>query len=409
MQRRSDSSPDIESASASERAADGSVSWSRARRDGLIAYLASRLVVLLGVGIVTSTNAAAVAGREARPASAFKGMLDALASWDGAWYLEVVRHGYPRVVPANLPFGGDEATHAARVAFFPLYPSLVRVVDAVLPGGDVGAAVFTNFLLGFLVVLGIGWLAREWFDDDVARRAMILTAIFPGSFVLSFAYSEALLIVLACACLYWLGRKQWELAGLAALLGGLTRPNGLALAVACAVVAVVAIRRDREWRALVAPLLAPLGFIGFQLFLGHQTGESGVWFRAQREAWHEGYSYGWSTLERIGRTFTRPLHSPTDLFCTLTVAATVVLIVVARRERMPIAAWAYTWAVVVLMILPETVTARPRFLMTAFPLIVALAAWWPRRRLELWGYTVAACAVGLMALTLVYGGQSAVP
>ena len=40
---------------------------------------------------------------------------------------------------------------------------------------------------------------------------------------------------------------------------------------------------------------------------------------------------------------------------------------------------AYIAVVVALMLLPATVTARPRFLFTAFPLFISAAAWWPRR------------------------------
>ena len=40
---------------------------------------------------------------------------------------------------------------------------------------------------------------------------------------------------------------------------------------------------------------------------------------------------------------------------------------------------AYIAVVLALMLLPATVTARPRFLFTAFPLFISAAAWWPRQ------------------------------
>ena len=46
-------------------------------------------------------------------------------------------------------------------------------------------------------------MTRRLFGNKVASRAMVLTALFPGSFVLSFAYSEALMLVwspAACCC-----------------------------------------------------------------------------------------------------------------------------------------------------------------------------------------------------------------
>ena len=77
-------------------------------------------------------------------------------------------------------------------------------------------------------MLMVGLLARRLFDDMVAERAMVLFAVFPGSFVLSFAYAEAMFIVLAAVCFWYLLDERWVLAGLAAALAGATRPNGLA-------------------------------------------------------------------------------------------------------------------------------------------------------------------------------------
>ena len=59
----------------------------------------------------------------------------------------------------------------------------------------------------------VGHLARRLYDNDVAERAMVLFAVFPGSFVLSYAYAEALLIVLAALCLWFLMDERWLLAG----------------------------------------------------------------------------------------------------------------------------------------------------------------------------------------------------
>ena len=141
------------------------------------------------------------------------------------------------------------------------------------------AALAVNFVLAVAAVLLVGVLARRLFDAEVAERAMVLFAVFPGSFVLSFAYAEALLIVLAALCLWCLLEERWLLAGIVAALATATRPNGVALVAACAVAAGIAIYRRRDWWSIVAPLLAPIGFIAFQVWLSAHTGESAPWFR----------------------------------------------------------------------------------------------------------------------------------
>ncbi len=270
-----------------------------------------------------------------------------------------------------------------------------------------------NTFLGFVAVVLIGMLARRYYDDAVARLTVVLAALFPGSFVLSFAYSEALMLVLAASCLLMLHQREWTAAGVFAALATATRPNGLALVVACVVAAWLAVRERGEWRALTAVVLAPLGFITFQVWLGNHTGEAGVWFRVQREAWGEGASFGRTAVQNTFEAITQPLTSPTDTITALSVVATVLLVVMAWKAKLPWVPAAYSLAVVALMLAPATVTARPRFLFTAFPLLIGAAAWYEPRRHRgddvLWPVTLACCGAGLAALTGLYGSFGAIP
>jgi hypothetical protein len=162
---------------------------------------------------------------------------------------------------------------------------------------------------------------------------------------------------------------------------------------------------------LIAPLLAPLGFVAFQLLIDDHTGERCIWFRVQTEAWDEGASFGLTAVRRTLEAFTQPLTSPTDLITAASFLTTIFMIYVAwKRHRLPIEAAAYSVVVVALMILPATVTARPRFLFTAFPLLIAVAVWLdaPQRR-DWWPYVVGLCFMGLTALTGVYGVYGAIP
>jgi hypothetical protein len=341
--------------------------------------------------------------------SAVRPILDVMTSWDGLWYLEIVRSGYPRSIPSEVTYHVDEA----RAAFFPLFPLLARGVDWLLPGGDSVAALTLNTVLGLIAVVLIGVIARRLYGEAVARLTVVLVALFPGSFVLSFAYSEALMIVLAAACLLMLLDREWAAAGVFAAFATATRPNGVALIVACAVAAGFAIHERRDWRALRSVALAPIGFIVFQVWLGEHTGEAGAWFRVQNEAWGEGASFGWTAIENTFEAVTQPLTSPTDTITALSVAATVALLVMAWKVRLDWVLMAYSWAIVGLMLTPATVTARPRFLFTAFPLLIAAAKWYEPRRHRgddlLWPMTLACCGAGLAALTGLYGVFGAIP
>jgi hypothetical protein len=328
-----------------------------------------------------------------------------LTSWDGLWYIDLVLKGYPREVIAEVTYFDAEA----RAAFFPLYPLLVRAANPVLPGGEVTAALALNLMLGAVFVGLVGLLTRRLAGPRAAGRAMVLTALFPGAFVLSFAYSEALLLTLAALCLLLLLERRWVWAGLVAAVATASRPNALALVVACGLTALVAVWRELEWKALVAPALAPVGFVAFHLYLWSRTGEAGVWFRVQREAWNEGTSYGTTALTRSIEFLLHPFGSATNAITAMSLVALVVGVWCVWKVRLPLPLWSYSAVVLGLMLLPATVTARPRFLYTAFPLLMAVAMVWKEDRDDGWVFLVATCAAGLGILTALYGVRAAIP
>ena len=388
---------------------------------GLV-YLFSRLCVFIGAAVVAAelradaTKLAADGPITAPwadphyadkviPKNAVGPILDVLTSWDGAWYMSIVNKGYPRTIQPNVTFEVLDA----RAAFFPAYPMVVRACNYVLPGGAVTTALVVNFVLGAAAVLLLGVMARRLYGIEIAQKSMIVMAMFPGSLVLSLAYTEALLITVAAGCLLCLMDERWLWAGVLAAIGTAARPNGIALVGACAVASFIAIRTRRDWWSLISVALAPLGFVGFQLFLTHQTGESGVWFRVQSEAWKEGTSFGMTAIRNTVDAFAHPLTSPTDTITAASMVVLAFLMYALWRYRLPWPIIAYCAGIVVLMITPSTVTARPRFILTAFPLFICAAAYLHHHRRELWPYIIGASCAGLVGLTGLYGVLGAIP
>jgi hypothetical protein len=397
--------------------------WRRALTVGIFAYVVSRMCVLAGA-FVRASQVVIDQREDGEPEeTAISLISQVFTSWDGRWYLEVVRRGYPDGIPPNITYEQTEA----RAAFFPVYPGAVRAFDFVLPGGDTLAALTLNFLLGGVAVVLIGILARRVFSTVVAARSMVLFALFPGSFVLSFAYSEAIFIVLAALCLLLLLDERWLLAGLVAALTTATRPNGVAIVFACLVAAVIAVRTRRQWSALISVLLAPVGFVAFQLYVDATAGERGAWFRVQSEAWSEGTSFGKTAVQNTYGFLTSPLTSTADALTALSLAALAVMVFAAWKRRLPLPWVAFSTVVILLMLLPETVTARPRFVFTAFPLFIAVAAWWPQPEppdagdedaiaddwlsweRQSWTFTMILCGAGLAVLTNLYAVFGAIP
>ena len=381
--------------------------WYRAVAIGMAAFVVSRLCVLAGAGVRASQLVVdATNDGEPRPGTPLgpdRRTSSPSGTGSGTWRSSAAatRGRSRRTSRTSSGRRGPPSS--------PCIPILARAADRILPGGDTFAALFVNLVLAVIAVVLVGLLARRLFGVQVAERAMVLFAVFPGSFVLSYAYAEALLIVLAAACLLFLVDERWLLAGVAAGLATATRPNGIALVAACAVAAGIAIYRRRDWLSLIAPLLAPVGFISFQLFLAGHTGESWPWFRVQREAWREGTSFGATAISNTLSFVTHPLQSPTDALTAASLFALLGGLWCLWKRPLPWPMIAYVAVVIALMLLPATVTARPRFLYTAFPLIICAAAWWPRRDRVGWDLMMVACGAGLTALTTLYAVFGAIP
>ena len=145
------------------------------------------------------------------------------------------------------------------------------------------------------------------------------------------------------------------------------------------------------------------------MWLGQHTGERGVWFRVQSEEWGEGASYGWTAVRRTVEAFSSPLTSPTNLITAASVMTMLLMIFFAYHKRLPLPMVAYCAGILALMLLPNTATARPRFLFTAFPLFISAAAYLHTVRRDLWPYVIGACSAGLVVLTALYGVFGAIP
>jgi hypothetical protein len=290
-----------------------------------------------------------------------------LTYWDGGWYLTVAQLGYPRALAA----APGQTDHA----FFPLYPWLIRALHHLTGVSWVRSAVAVNLLASAVAMVLIWVLVERLTDGPTATRAVTLISFFPWSFVLSMAYSEGLLLALAALCLLALLEERWVLAGIAALVAGAARPNGFVLALPCAWAALVALRRTRSLRPLVAPLLAPWGLLGFFYFLQRRTGDFLANLHARNRGWpYDGIGFHPSQTPKVLSAYLA--HPLLDLNRTTAFAAlgfVAVGLVLMARWRPPMIIWLSTVPIVVLAAFFDTYASVGRFALTAFPLLIAVA------------------------------------
>ncbi|MGW6861364.1 glycosyltransferase family 39 protein [Streptomyces xanthophaeus] len=317
-------------------------------------------------------------------------------SWDSSWYLGIAADGYGRTVMSAEPLTGTGPVQSD-AAFFPLYPLLIRLVTTLLPGGPVPAALLVAWVSAAAAAVGVYLIGERLYGPRAGVVLVGLWAALPHSVVLTLAYTEALLTALAAWALYALVRGRWLWAAGLAVLAGLTRPTGIAVAAAVCAAALQAllVRGERTPAVWAAALLAPAGWAAYVLAVGVPMRDPlGGYFTVQ-ERWGSRFDFGAGALRTAERVLT---GGNVPLATTVTVAllaAAGLLAALLLLDRTPLPLLVYT-GVLLLMAFGGAgyFESKPRFLLPAFPLLLPTAAAMARARPRT-AVVVTACMAGL--------------
>ena len=302
---------------------------------------------------------------------------EGLLTWDGTYYRVLAANGY-----------GAGVDGAGR--FFPLYPTIGKVLGPLFGGRpDVALVVVAN-LAAFAAGLVVWQLTSEVFRNRrAADRSAWVLALWPAAFVLVFAYAESLFVLLVAAALLLLHRRSFGLAGLVALVAALVRPVGVLLAVPAFVEVVVAWtgrpdrpgpRNEDDHRPppkVLGSVLAVLGApVGTALALTWISAASGdAWSapltvqRQLRAGFHEPVTRLVRALADVATGHFRDL--PNLAFAAVGVG----LLVIAFRRRQPWSWLAYSLVTLLVVLSANNIDSLGRYLMAAVPLLVVLAQW----------------------------------
>ena len=308
-----------------------------------------------------------------------------LSNWDGIWYLRVLTEGY--------------ASHASHLqntlGFLPLYPLLTWLpahIVTLTPGWRTYeiSGLLVSLVTGASATILIWRLAVRWWGEPAGRRVVLFLCFFPGTVVFSMVYTEGLILTLVAGCLLALDDRRWVLAGVLAGLSTAVGPTAVAIIPVCVVAAGGELRRDgwrdpRARRALVAPLLAPLGLLSFGTYLWIHTGDPLASYREQHIAWQESSSplALLHTAERLYYELFPPLHPAANTSTIINtnyiaglIGAVILLVglfLIARAPRPSLAAIVWTLGVMVLTFTSAQTPPNARLLLCAFPAIIVFA------------------------------------
>ncbi|MFA4841040.1 MAG: hypothetical protein WC580_04990 [Agrococcus sp.] len=216
------------------------------RRAGLLPDSAERwwlwpAALWLVSRLISTAFLAAFAGRQEQSSwtPAGPGLLDYSTMWDAHWYFIVSVAGYP----SELPLDDEGHVGENAWAFMPVYPLVARLLTAVgLPWEAASVLVSVAASLGFALV------AYRLFADIAPGRerfALALVLLSPTAPVFQLGYAESLfLLLLAGALLAWRTRA-WPWLWVLLPVLSLTRPGGLAFALALGLWFLIRLSRDR--------------------------------------------------------------------------------------------------------------------------------------------------------------------
>ncbi|MDQ6693109.1 MAG: glycosyltransferase family 39 protein [Chloroflexota bacterium] len=114
-------------------------------------------------------------------------------------------------------------------AYFPGYPLLIKALSPLLLGDSLLAALLIANVCAFLVFWYLYRLVEPEYGRDVARRSMILCAVFPASFFLFVGYSEAPVLAFSLMALYYAKESKWWMAGIMSGAAAFTKQPGILL------------------------------------------------------------------------------------------------------------------------------------------------------------------------------------
>jgi hypothetical protein len=340
------------------------------------------------------------------------GLRDRLLVWDAGWFLRVAVDGYPH----GYSYGPDGHLEGNGLAFFPLYPMLIRGLSALRfdPGS---AAIGVTWIASIGAAVALHLLGTSLYGRRAGWALVAICCAAPVSVVLSMAYSESLFLGLVAGMLVAAHRKVWWAAGLLGLGAALTRPTGLAAAVALAVAAALAVRDRRRnddsgstWQPIVAAVVALAGVPAYLGWVAWRVGDLDAWFRIQTAGWGSSFDYGTSTASFLGHTLSKGEGwIPVSVALILVAALVAAGVALAGRPWPPLAVYGVLAMALVYgqagfyhskprLLLPVLLTllpavtaaarARPRVAVLSITAWAAFGLWYGAYLVVVWPYTL---------------------
>jgi hypothetical protein len=325
----------------------------------ILLFLVSRGVLTM-VGVLSVSIIARRKGGRLEWDHPSQSWLDIWGQWDTGWYLDIAQNWY-----------AAEAHYQdyCNYAFFPFYPTLIKLLGAVLGNHYYAGLIISNVsLLGAAILLYK--LVELDHDQEVALRSAKYMFIWPTSFVLSGVLSESLFLVLVIGCFYWARKGKWLTAGIAGFFLSLTRVPGVYVAIPLLYEYLKAknfklkgIRVD-----ILSLALLPLGLSVFCVYNYYLTGDFLAFVHIQQSAWRHHFDNPIKTLvQGMFLSEGKPRVAVAAWFTGLTLASLAIF-----HRKVPLSYLLFCFISLFLPLI-KGLGSMPRYTVVLFPVFILFA------------------------------------
>ncbi len=282
--------------------------------------------------------------------------------WDSFWYQEVIQLGYY--------FSPDKASN---IAFFPLYPMVVKISSFFIGSPRTNGFVLSNVFALLAVIYLVKLIRLEYGDEKIAARTALYLLVFPGSLFLSYFYAESLFLFLTIAAFYFSRRKRWLAASTFGFLAALTRVMGVLVVIPLLIeyfrprIESGKIRLNPIKAEASSFLLVPLGLLSFMGYCLVKFGRPLAFLHAHN-AWLAEVSSPLETLASINL-----LPPPyRQIYVGFIVFAVVIFFILILKKLRP-SYIVYAGLLLLTLLSAGILESVPRQLSVIFPLFIGMA------------------------------------
>lgn len=279
------------------------------------------------------------------------------ANFDGIHYLNIAKYGYI-----------DQAR------FFPLFPLILKAT-----ANDLTLSIVLVSIIFFLAIYFFKKLLVLDFSNQIAAQSLIYLLLFPTSFFFVSIYSEGLFLLLATTAFYFARKEKWFLAVVCASLLTATRFVGIAILPALLYEYVATGRM--QMKKFILFLVVPLGLLLYSVFNYYKWHNFLYFIQAQGEL---GNSRSVNSIVLFPQTIFRyfkilssiSVNSYEWMIALLELTTFVfvgLLLYFAWKKKIRTSYLIFAIVNFAIAISTGTFSALPRYVLTIFPIFIALA------------------------------------